>query len=66
MGGLTPCQELVDTVLTPVEGEVRRILDIGVYSVANLLPFYSTLFLTKAVAQAFGKLWRTHIHRLLT
>jgi hypothetical protein len=29
LGGLTPCPELVDAVLTPVEGEVKRVLDLG-------------------------------------
>jgi hypothetical protein len=31
MGGLTPCMNIVEAILTPVAGEERKVLDIGVY-----------------------------------
>jgi hypothetical protein len=33
MGGLTPCPDVVDAVLAPVDGEEKKILDIGNYSI---------------------------------
>lgn len=31
MGGLTPCQDVVDAILVPDDTEEKRVLDIGVY-----------------------------------
>jgi hypothetical protein len=37
MGGLTPCQDLVDIVLTPEEGVEKKVLDLGGYLLIGIL-----------------------------
>lgn len=40
MGGLTPCQEIVDAILTPQNDEQRSVMDIGMVELFFLFFFY--------------------------
>lgn len=46
MGGLTPCQELVDTVLAPEDDKEKTILDIGMRQLLLYLIYIYVLLTT--------------------
>lgn len=61
MGDLTPCPDIVDAVLAPVDGGRRRVLDIGMYYYCYYCYYY---FLPSKITSQLGcgtGIWYTNI-----